>query len=69
MRKKTKKRAALFDEQGQRIRGKENREAASIALARERLTWDAETATMPVVNRHVLPRIMSSPRSDCPSQS
>jgi len=28
---RTKKRVALFDEQGQRIRGKENREAASIA--------------------------------------
>lgn len=35
-----KKRVALFDEQGQRIRGKENKEAAEIALAREKLTWD-----------------------------
>ena len=39
----TKKRVALFDEQGERIRGKENREAADIALAREKLTWESES--------------------------
>ena len=38
----TKKRVALFDENGERIRGKENREAAEVALAREKLTWGEE---------------------------
>ena len=33
----TKKRVALFDEDGQRIRGKRNKEAAEIALAKEKL--------------------------------
>lgn len=35
----TKKRVALFDENGEPIRGKVNREAAEVALAREKLTW------------------------------
>lgn len=39
----TKKRVALFDEDGQRIRGRENREAAEIALAHEKLAWEGET--------------------------
>jgi integrase len=38
----TKKRVPLFDENGGRIRGKENREAAELALAREKLTWEDE---------------------------
>ncbi|TWT56724.1 hypothetical protein KOR42_00780 [Thalassoglobus neptunius] len=33
----TKKRVALFDEDGKRIRGKENKEAAKLALARIKL--------------------------------
>ena len=33
----TKKRLALFDEDGERIRGKENKEAAKLALARIKL--------------------------------
>ena len=33
----TKKRVALFDEQGQRIRGKENKPAAEMALARDEI--------------------------------
>jgi len=37
----TKKRMPLFDEQGSRIRGKENGEAAQVALAREKLTWES----------------------------
>lgn len=36
----TKKRVPLFDEDGERIRGKENKEAAELALAREKLTWE-----------------------------
>lgn len=41
----TKKRLPLFDEQGARIRGKENGEAAQIALAREKLTWESPGTT------------------------
>jgi len=40
----TKKRVSLFDEDGQRIRGKANKEAAELALAREKLTWEGEGA-------------------------
>jgi integrase len=38
----TKKRVPLLDEDGQRIRGKANKEAAELALAKERLSWDDE---------------------------
>ncbi len=38
----TKKRVAIFDENGERIRGKENKEAAEVSLAREKLTWGEE---------------------------
>ena len=38
----TKQRMGLFDEQGQRIRGKENQDAAELALAREKLSWGGE---------------------------
>ncbi len=40
----TKKRVALFDEDGQRIRGPENKEAADMALARIKLAGDSESA-------------------------
>lgn len=36
----TKKRVALFDEEGQRIRGKGRKEAAQLALAKEKLAWE-----------------------------
>lgn len=39
-----KKRMPLFDKQGQRIRGKENKEAAEIALARAKLSWEGNAA-------------------------
>ena len=39
-----KKRIPLFDEAGNRIRGTENREAAIIALARHKLTWETQNA-------------------------
>ena len=35
----TKKRVPLFDEDGRRIRGKANKEAAELALAKEKLSW------------------------------
>ena len=40
----TKKRIPLLNEQGERIRGKENREAARLALARVRLVDELATA-------------------------
>ncbi|MBN68679.1 MAG: hypothetical protein CME32_05285 [Gimesia sp.] len=39
----TKKRIALFDEKGERLRGKKQKREAEIALAREKLTWSDET--------------------------
>ena len=41
----TRQRVPLFDEHGERIRGKENKEAAELALAREKLSWDTEGAS------------------------
>ena len=38
----TKKRVALFDAEGRRIRGKENKEAAELALAKEKVSWETE---------------------------
>ena len=38
----SKKRVPLFDEEGERIRGKENKEAAELALAREKVTWQRD---------------------------
>jgi hypothetical protein len=38
----TKKRVPLFDDQGARIRGKENKEAAEVALAKERISWASD---------------------------
>jgi len=37
-----KKRVPLFDEQGERIRGKGNKETAELALVQEKLSWEAE---------------------------
>jgi hypothetical protein len=34
----TKKRVAIFDEDGRRIRGRENKESAELALAKEKLS-------------------------------
>ena len=44
----TKKRVPLFDEQGQRIRGKESKEAAEIALARDRVNWNDAASGVPI---------------------
>jgi integrase len=43
----TKKRVPLFDDQGHRIRGKEGREAAEMALAKLRLSWEGEAGDVP----------------------
>ena len=42
-----KQRVPLFDEEGQRIRGKEHKESAEIALAREKLSWEGEAGGLP----------------------
>lgn len=38
----TKKRISLFNDDGERIRGRENKEAAELALAKEKLAWEYE---------------------------
>jgi len=43
----TKKRVALYDENGQRIRGEANKEAAELALAREKLLWAEDAPGTP----------------------
>ncbi len=43
----TRKRVSLFDETGERIRGKSNKEAAELALAKEKLSREGETAGSP----------------------
>ena len=50
----TKKRVALFDEDGKRIRGKKNKEAAEVALARVKLAGDDEATGAPVGNQQWL---------------
>lgn len=41
----TKKRVALFDEQGERIRGRDSKMAAEVALAREKVSWVDEAGS------------------------
>ncbi|MDB5345912.1 MAG: hypothetical protein JWP89_4289 [Schlesneria sp.] len=42
----SKKRVALFDEHGERIRGKGNKVAAEVALAREKLSWTEDSGEL-----------------------
>ena len=55
----TRKRVALFDEQGQRIRGKENKETAEIALAREKLSWEGDAAGVSGGGEWIVARVCS----------
>ena len=50
----TKKRMALFDEDGKRIRGKKNKEAAELALAKVKLAEDGEATGGPAGNQQWL---------------
>ena len=50
----TKKRVGLFDENGERIRGKANKEAADLALAREKLSWETEAGSGATTNNEWL---------------
>jgi len=54
-----KKRMALFDEQGQRIRGKDNKEAAELALAKVQVAGDGETLTAGGDGRCLVARVCS----------
>lgn len=40
----SKQRKPLFDEDGKRIRGKDNQQAAELALAKEKISWEGESA-------------------------
>ena len=42
-----KKRLPLFDEDGQRIRGAANKEAAELALAKEKISWEEDASGTP----------------------
>lgn len=55
----SKKRVALFDEHGERIRGTENKEAAELALAKEKLTWGNEAELQPGDSRPVVAKVCS----------
>ena len=44
----TKKRMPLFDESGERVRGKENKETAEVALAKEKLSWTDESDALAI---------------------
>jgi integrase len=54
-----KKRLGLFDENGQRIRGQENQEAAELALARLKLSGDWPADTSPDNGNWIVARVCS----------
>jgi len=53
----TKTRVPLLDENGERIRGKENKEAAKIALARVKVSDESSTPTPPTSNDWIVARV------------
>ncbi|QDU94466.1 tyrosine-type recombinase/integrase [Lignipirellula cremea] len=55
----SKKRVALFDEKGERIRGRENKEAAEVALAKERVAWSDDAAPGPGSGQWLVARVCS----------
>ena len=56
----TKKRVPLFDENGERIRGKGSKEAAELALAKEKVSWEDDISDSPAGNGHwVVARVCS----------
>jgi len=55
----TKKRVPLFDEKGERIRGKGNKEAADHALAKEKLSRDAGSDGVPGTGEWLVIRVCS----------
>jgi len=61
----TRKRLPLLDEHGQRIRGKDRREAADIALARAKLSWEADSAGPSDGGQWLVARICSEYLQHC----
>jgi integrase len=55
----TKKRLPLFDERGQRIRGRDKKEAAELALAKEKLSREGEAAGTPGGGEWLVARVCS----------
>ena len=55
----TKRRVSLFDEQGERIRGKQNRELAEHALARARLSGEMQGSAAPADQDWIVARVCS----------
>lgn len=55
----TRKRVPLLDEQGERIRGKKNREAADVALARAKLSWNENPADASGGGKWIVARVCS----------
>ncbi|MBI1311623.1 hypothetical protein GC176_10040 [bacterium] len=53
----TRKRVSLFDENGERIRGKDNKEAARLSLARIRLADELSPATTPQSDCWIVARV------------
>src|SRR5512136_1779966 len=55
----TKKRMPLFDEKGQRIRGKENRQAAETALAKVKVASESDSAVTTGRERWLVAKVCS----------
>lgn len=55
----TKKRVPLFDEEGQRIRGKDNKLVAEWALAKQKVSWDTEMLTTRVAHEWLVAQVCS----------
>ena len=53
----TKKRVPLFDENGERIRSKENKEAARIALARSKVVDELSTPVSPAAEEWTVAKV------------
>lgn len=55
----TRKRVSLFNEQGERIRGSKNKEAAEVALAKEKVAWSVEADVAPDPGGWLVARVCS----------
>ena len=55
----TRKRVPLFGQDGQRIRGEENKEAAELALAKEKLSWEEDAPGTPGGGQWLVARVCS----------
>lgn len=55
----SRKRVPLFDDKGERIRGSKSKEAAEVALAKEKVTWSAAEVTAPRPSEWLVARVCS----------